>query len=152
MHFVFDREYCNVFIFTSALIFFSKSTLRVYDSILGGSKNKSCSEKRKYTVNLSSLWAVCLANRQVVEMGWKFSLICALALYMLNKSKLYLGRHICLSICLWFYRNDYLCEEHKFQRKCEAETTPAIFSFGCNNSSEHNQTIFFYKKPLFRWK
>ena len=56
---------------------------------------KYCSEKRKYTVNLSSLLAVCLANRQVMEMGWKFSLVCALALYMLNQSKLNLGRHIC---------------------------------------------------------
>lgn len=78
-------------------------------------------------MNLSSLWAVCLANRQVVEMGWKFSLVCPLALYMLNQSKLYLGRHICLSICLWFYRSNHLCGKYKFQWRCKAETTARFF-------------------------
>ena len=104
---------------------------------------KYCSEKRKYAVNLSSLLAVCLANRQVVEMRWKFSLVCVLALYMLNQSKLYLGRHICLSICLWFYRSNYLCGKYKFQWRCKAETTARLFSFGCNNSSMKHRTAFF---------
>ena len=86
-----------------------------------------CSEK-KNTINISLL-AVCLANRQVVEMGWKFSLVCALALYMLNQSKLYLGRHICLSICLWFYRNNHHCGKCKFQWRCKTETTARPFLF-----------------------
>ena len=58
---------------------------------------------------------------------WKFSLVCALALYMLNQSKLYLGRHICLSICLRFYRSNYLCGKYKFQWRCKAETTARLF-------------------------
>ena len=59
----------------------------------------------------------------------KFSLVCALALYMLNQSKLYLGRHICLSICLWFYRNNHHCGKCKFQWRCKTETTARPFLF-----------------------
>ena len=88
---------------------------------------KYCSEKRKYAVNLSSLLAVYFASSQIVEMRWKFSLVCALALYMLNQSKLYLGRHICLSICLWFYRSNHLWGKYKFQWRCKAETTARLF-------------------------
>lgn len=43
--FYFCREFCNVFIFTSALIFFSKSTLRVYDSILEISETKTTAKR-----------------------------------------------------------------------------------------------------------
>ena len=92
-------------------------------------KTKNCSEKRKYAVNLSSLLAVYFASGQIMEMRWKFSLVCALALYMLNQSKLYLGRHICLSICLWFYRSNYLCRKHKFQWRYETKTTAHFFLF-----------------------
>ena len=73
--------------------------------------------------------AVYFASGQIMEMRWKFSLVCALALYMLNQSKLYLGRHICLSICLWFYRSNYLCRKHKFQWRYETKTTAHFFLF-----------------------
>lgn len=42
-----------------------KSTLKVYESILRG---QNCSEKRKYAMNLSFLFAVYFASGQIVEM------------------------------------------------------------------------------------
>ena len=90
-------------------------------------ENAAKRENMQWTFILSFL-AVYFSNSQIVEMRWKFSFVCALALYMLNQSKLYLGRRICLSTCLWFYRNNYFCEEHKFQWRYEAKATSLSFS------------------------
>lgn len=60
---------------------------------------QGCSEKRKYAVTLSSLLAVRFQKAERVK-SRKFGLVCALALYRLNQSKLYLVRHICLAVCL----------------------------------------------------
>lgn len=108
---------------------FSSAQSRLERKTIGLQFRKgSCSEKRKYAVDfllfsLYILWIVRWCMR------WKFSLVCALALYMLNQSKLYLDRHICLSICLWFYRNNHFCGKYKFQWRCKAETThsPSFF-------------------------
>ena len=91
-------------------------------------ENAAKRENMQWTFILSFL-AVYFSSSQIVEMRWKFSLVCALALYMLNQSKLYLGRHICLSICLWFYRSNYLCRKHKFQWRYETKTTAHFFLF-----------------------
>ena len=128
MYFVFNREFCNVFIFTSALIFFSKSNFRVYESILEISETKTAAKRENMQWTFLLFWLYVWRIAPVVEMGWKFSLVCALALYMLNQSKLYLGRHICLSICLW-YRNNYHCGKCKFQWRCKTETTARPFLF-----------------------
>jgi len=60
---------------------------------------QGCSEKRKYAITWFSLLAVRFQKAERVK-SRKFGLVCALALYMLNQSKLYLGRHICFSVCL----------------------------------------------------
>ena len=125
MYFVFDREFCNVFIFTSALIFFLKSNFRVYESILEISETKTAAKRENMLCIFLLFWLYIWR----IVMGWKFSLVCALALYMLNQSKLYLGRHICLSICLWFYRSNYLCGKYKFQWRYETKHTNLSFSF-----------------------
>ena len=62
-------------------------------------------------------------------MCWKFSLVCALALYMLNQSKLYLGRHVCLSICLWFCRNSYLSGDTMFNEDMRQRLQARPFLF-----------------------
>ena len=62
-------------------------------------------------------------------MCWKFSLVCALALYRLNQSKLYLGRHICLSICLCFYRNSYLSGDTGFNEDMRQRLQARPFFF-----------------------
>lgn len=61
---------------------------------------------------------------------------------MLNQSKLNLGRHICLSICLWLDRNSYLYEGQNSNRDIPIRLRVVIFSFGCNNSSMRLNNIF----------
>lgn len=98
-------------------------------------ENAAKRENMQWTFILSFL-AVYFSSSQIVEMRWKFSLVCALALYMLNQSKLYLDRHICLSICLWFYRNNHYCGKCKFQWRCKTETTARAFFFWLQQAIE----------------
>lgn len=90
-------------------------------------ENAAKRENMQWTFILSFL-AVYFSSSQIVEMRWKFSLVCALALYMLNQSKLYLGRHICLYICLWFYRNSYLSGDTSFNGDMRQKNTKLSFS------------------------
>ena len=85
--------------------------------------------KREMFVKTFSFWLHSFLLWGKMQTVWKFSLVCALALYMLNQSKLYLGMHICLYICLWLYRNNHHCGKYKFQWRCKAETTAYPFLF-----------------------
>lgn len=47
----------------------------------------------------------CNSVKQVVATKIQFSLVWSVSsIYKLNQSKLYLDRHICLSVCLWLLR------------------------------------------------
>lgn len=82
--------------------------------------------KEKIAIELFSLLAVRLKWGDDRQAGPKNSLVYPLALYMLNQSKLYTGRQICLPKSLCLYENDYFCEEMKID---------LLFSFGCNHLS-----------------
>lgn len=116
-------------------------------------RQQSYSEKRKYPAKLSSILAVCF-EWNTIEIGTYKKLVyfSRLALYMLNQSKLNLGRHICLSICLWLDRNGYLCEEQNSNRDIPTRLRFVIFSFGCNNSSTNISQRSDWLSGKMAWK